>query len=115
MVWHCLFSCSQLWPTSFLTFLANRQACVALSNHLISSPSVLTSSRNILELGAGVGLLSLVSARLLVSSETRAEENLRRIVATDVDEKVLEMLEGNVELSTSALPSFFPPNMENSS
>lgn len=51
----------------------------------------------ILELGAGVGLLSLVSAKLVARDSARAESGeTSRIVATDVDEKVLEMLEANI-------------------
>ncbi|GAA6025080.1 hypothetical protein JCM10207_003401 [Rhodosporidiobolus poonsookiae] len=80
------------------TGLRTWQACIALSNHLLASPSILTSTSTILELGAGVGLLSLVSARLLqpASGET---ERRGKIVATDVDEQVLRMLEGNIALN----------------
>ncbi|GAA5875635.1 hypothetical protein JCM8547_000896 [Rhodosporidiobolus lusitaniae] len=77
------------------TGLRTWQACIALSNHLIAFPSILTSSSTILELGAGIGLLSLVAARL--SYSIGSDEQKTRIVATDVDEKVLEMLEGNIE------------------
>ncbi|KAI5474781.1 calcium:hydrogen antiporter [Pseudohyphozyma bogoriensis] len=72
-----------------------KQACIALANHLLASPSPLPSS--ILEVGAGVGLLSLVCARILLGQEEG--QNLPRVVATDVDESVLERLEGNVELN----------------
>ncbi|BGP38208.1 hypothetical protein JCM10449v2_002137 [Rhodotorula kratochvilovae] len=78
------------------TGLRTWQACIALSNHLIASPAPLRRARRILELGAGVGLLSLVAARLI-----RAEggDGQGRVVATDVDEKVLELLEGNIQLN----------------
>lgn len=78
-----------------------RQACISLSNHLIASPSLLASTSaaplpTVLELGAGVGLLSLVAGR--------SAPDGARIVATDVDDKVLQQLEDNVELSESLLP-----------
>ncbi|BGP14135.1 hypothetical protein JCM10213_002432 [Rhodosporidiobolus nylandii] len=80
------------------TGLRTWQACIALSNHLIARPSLLSGPSNILELGAGVGLLSLVSAQLL-AGQPASEERRRRIVATDVDERVLGMLEGNIALN----------------
>ncbi|ORY79734.1 hypothetical protein BCR35DRAFT_94231 [Leucosporidium creatinivorum] len=78
------------------TGLRTWQACISLSNHLIASPSLLAPSPSaspptILELGAGVGLLSLVAGRLAPDDA--------RLVATDVDEKVLQQLEENVELN----------------
>ncbi|GAA5862845.1 hypothetical protein JCM3774_006661 [Rhodotorula dairenensis] len=80
------------------TGLRTWQACVALSNHLLADPSLVRSHSRILELGAGVGLLSLVSAKVLGPGDnTRPERGeTTRIVATDVDEKVLEMLEANI-------------------
>ncbi|GAA5933254.1 hypothetical protein JCM3775_002586 [Rhodotorula graminis] len=76
------------------TGLRTWQACIALSNHLIAAPHVLERSSRIIELGAGVGLLSLVAARLW-----RAAGRRGRIVATDVDEKVLDVLTSNLELN----------------
>ncbi|GAA6051540.1 hypothetical protein JCM3770_000405 [Rhodotorula araucariae] len=76
------------------TGLRTWQACIALSNHLVASPAPVRRARRILELGAGVGLLSLVAARLI-----RGVGGDGRVVATDIDEKVLEMLEGNIELN----------------
>jgi len=75
---------------------AHRQACIALSNHLIAAPHVLERSTRIIELGAGVGLLSLVAARLWRTAGRRGQ-----VVATDVDEKVLDVLTSNLELSAS--------------
>ncbi|GAA5992484.1 hypothetical protein JCM10908_000842 [Rhodotorula pacifica] len=69
------------------TGLRTWQACVALSNHLLANPAVVQPHNRILELGAGVGLLSLVCAKLSATT---------RITATDVDEKVLEILEANI-------------------
>ncbi|GAA5912811.1 hypothetical protein JCM6882_000435 [Rhodosporidiobolus microsporus] len=77
------------------TGLRTWQACIALSNHLIATPSLLASPSPVLELGAGVGLLSLVAARI----QAEAEAGAAKIIATDVDEKVLEMLEGNIKLN----------------
>ncbi|GJN88324.1 hypothetical protein Rhopal_001289-T1 [Rhodotorula paludigena] len=71
------------------------QACIALSNHLIASPAPVVRARRILELGAGVGLLTLVAARLAQQGE-KGDEARRRFVATDVDEKVLETLQQNI-------------------
>lgn len=70
--------------------LAHRQACICLSNHLIAQPSILEEALDVLELGAGVGLLSLVAGCLAPSC---------RITASDVDDRVLEQLARNVELS----------------
>ncbi|GAA6037068.1 hypothetical protein JCM8097_005535 [Rhodosporidiobolus ruineniae] len=80
------------------TGLRTWQACIALSNHLLASPSRLSPVHNILELGAGVGLLSLVTAKLL-HSEAGGGEERRRVVATDVNDRVLEMLQDNIELN----------------
>lgn len=82
---------------------APRQACIALSNHLIASPAPVVRARRILELGAGVGLLTLVAARLARQGE-EGDEARRRFVATDIDEKVLETLQGNIR--TSMCPGF---------
>ncbi|GAA5971590.1 hypothetical protein JCM11641_000653 [Rhodosporidiobolus odoratus] len=79
------------------TGLRTWQACIALSNHLLATPSVLDECTRILELGAGVGLLSLVTAKLLEAGREGREEG--RIVATDVDSRVLAMLEENIELN----------------
>jgi hypothetical protein len=96
------------WPSYLVRFGAvppvhldltnqSRQACISLSNHLIANPSLLASCASpIVELGAGVGLLSLVAARL--NSKTH-------IVATDADESVLEQLVGNVTLSELSIQS----------
>ncbi|GAA5999391.1 uncharacterized protein JCM10292_001256 [Rhodotorula paludigena] len=77
------------------TGLRTWQACIALSNHLIASPAPVFRARRILELGAGVGLLTLVAARLAQQGQN-GDDVRRRFVATDVDEKVLETLQGNV-------------------
>ncbi|BGP30322.1 hypothetical protein JCM10296v2_002076 [Rhodotorula toruloides] len=76
------------------------QACIALSNHLLANPAALLSANRILELGAGVGLLSLVTARILHDQSAKGGTEGRRIVATDVDERVLEMLRGNIALNS---------------
>ncbi|GAA5915163.1 hypothetical protein JCM8208_002156 [Rhodotorula glutinis] len=76
------------------TGLRTWQACIALSNHLIAAPHVLERSSRIIELGAGVGLLSLVAARLWRTAGRRGQ-----VVATDVDEKVLDVLTSNLELN----------------
>jgi predicted nicotinamide N-methyase len=73
----------------------DRQACIALSNHFIADPSTIQEARNIVELGAGVGLLSLVAATL----REEAENGAGKIVTTDVEENVLELLGANVRLS----------------
>ncbi|BGP06281.1 hypothetical protein JCM10049v2_002102 [Rhodotorula toruloides] len=83
------------------TGLRTWQACIALSNHLLANPAAVLSANRILELGAGVGLLSLVAAR--IKQDALAEggtEEKKRIVATDVDKKVLEMLRGNIALNS---------------
>ncbi|TKA55043.1 hypothetical protein B0A53_02518 [Rhodotorula sp. CCFEE 5036] len=73
------------------------QACVALSNHLLADPTLVLTHKRIIELGAGVGLLSLVSAKLSAGGAAPEIEGAEpRIVATDVDEKVLEMLQANI-------------------
>lgn len=73
-----------------LTFLAHRQACIALSNHVLADSSFLTESASpIIELGAGAGLLSLLAARI----------SNRMVVSTDVDPSVLAQLEGNIRSS----------------
>ncbi|POY72295.1 hypothetical protein BMF94_4597 [Rhodotorula taiwanensis] len=69
-------------------------ACVALSNHLLADPRTVERHEHVIELGSGVGLLSLVCARL--SRRETSPAKRRRIVATDVDDKVLEMLEANI-------------------
>lgn len=103
-------------PASFLaappsdpsSFSLRRQACIALSNHLIASPSILSASSSILELGAGVGLLSLVAARIREGAAPTGGTAGGKIVATDVDERVLAMLEGNIKLSALFRLTFFP-------
>ncbi|GAA5931644.1 protein-lysine N-methyltransferase [Sporobolomyces koalae] len=75
------------------TGLRTWQACIALSNHFLADPSRIVESRNIVELGAGVGLLSLVAATL------RQDQRDGKVISTDVDEKVLELLESNVRLN----------------
>lgn len=80
-----------------------RQACVALSNHLLADPSSVLKHDRIVELGAGVGLLSLVSAKLSAGGAAPKTGGAEpRIVATDVDEKVLEVLETNIAESESS-------------
>lgn len=74
--------------------MISRQACVALSNHLLADPRTVERHEHVIELGSGVGLLSLVCARL--SRRETSPAKRRRIVATDVDDKVLEMLEANI-------------------
>lgn len=54
-------------------------------------------SNTIIELGTGVGLVSLVLARMMTSIGIAQD---LAIIATDVDEMVLEQLEGNIKLST---------------
>lgn len=66
-----------------------RHACILLSNHLLALHP--TSASSVLELGAGVGLLSLLSAR---SSPIGT-----KITSTDVDEHVLERLSENILIS----------------
>ncbi|GAA5951565.1 hypothetical protein JCM8115_005182 [Rhodotorula mucilaginosa] len=79
------------------TGLRTWQACVALSNHLLADPTLVLTHKRIIELGAGVGLLSLVSAKLSAGGAAPEIEGAEpRIVATDVDEKVLEMLQANI-------------------
>ncbi|GAA6062006.1 hypothetical protein JCM10212_006081 [Sporobolomyces blumeae] len=79
------------------TGLRTWQACISLSNHFVASREAVCRARNVVELGAGVGLLSLVSATLM--RDANGDEGEGRIVATDVDEKVLELLDGNVRLN----------------
>ncbi|BGP23041.1 hypothetical protein JCM10295v2_001934 [Rhodotorula toruloides] len=76
------------------------QACIALSNHLLANPAPLVFAARILELGAGVGLLSLVAARICQDRDATGRTEGKRIVATDVDEKVLEMLQENIALNS---------------
>lgn len=76
--------------SSLLTLLPPRQACIALSNHVLADPSFLCESTSpIVELGAGAGLLSLLAARV----------SRRTVVSTDVDPSVLIQLEVNISLS----------------
>ncbi|KAK4704815.1 protein-lysine N-methyltransferase EEF2KMT, partial [Phenoliferia sp. Uapishka_3] len=77
--------------TAGTTGLRVWHACIALANHLLARPSFVTSATSILELGAGVGLLSLVMGRL--------NQSTARIVATDVDSNVLERLTQNITLN----------------
>ncbi|GAA5920116.1 hypothetical protein JCM5296_002520 [Sporobolomyces johnsonii] len=81
------------------TGLRTWQACIALANHFLADPSPLLRSRRTVELGSGIGLLSLVAAKLHADAADSPAEVAARIVATDVDEKVLDMLQGNVELN----------------
>ncbi|GAA5839700.1 hypothetical protein JCM11251_002566 [Rhodosporidiobolus azoricus] len=81
------------------TGLRTWQACIALSNHLIASPALLTDSSAIVELGAGVGLLSLVAARIREGSGAGQGGGAGKIVATDVDDRVLELLRSNIKLN----------------
>lgn len=90
-----------------LSGCVDRQASIALSNHLLATPSFLhpspsssksgnsatTSHRNIVELGAGTGLLSLVLGKLLRNSPETT------IIATDVDSSVLDQLQANIDLN----------------
>ncbi|SCV69487.1 BQ2448_2507 [Microbotryum intermedium] len=67
-----------------------RKASIALSNHLIASPTLVsgaTASTRVVELGAGVGLVSLVAASLNPTI---------RVLSTDVNPDVLAQLELNV-------------------
>jgi predicted nicotinamide N-methyase len=92
----------------------HRQACVALSNHLLADPTLVLTHKRIIELGAGVGLLSLVSAKLSAGGAAPEIEGAEpRIVATDVDEKVLEMLQANIAESKSSFlrQSFHQPQL----
>lgn len=81
--------------SSGTTGLRTWQASVALANHLLVGSSALPS--NILELGAGTGLLSLVVAQILKDARVASA----RIVASDVDSSVLQQLGLNVALSLS--------------
>lgn len=92
-----------------MTGLRTWQASIALSNHLLATPSILvpplsTSNsgaadssappyRNIVELGAGTGLVSLVLGKLLRGSSTST------IIATDVDSTVIDQLQANIDLN----------------
>ncbi|GAA5900481.1 uncharacterized protein JCM6883_002859 [Sporobolomyces salmoneus] len=78
------------------TGLRTWQACIALSNHFLVESEAIRESKRIVELGAGVGLLSLVAATL---KQPQGEHERGTIVSTDVDEKVLELLDSNVKLN----------------
>ncbi|KAK4058620.1 hypothetical protein OIO90_000064 [Microbotryomycetes sp. JL221] len=73
--------------SSGTTGLRTWQACIMLANHLISDPVVFEDTCDVLELGAGVGLLSLVAAMVLKPAN---------VMTTDVFDQVLEKLERNV-------------------
>ncbi|GAA6011526.1 hypothetical protein JCM11491_004675 [Sporobolomyces phaffii] len=80
------------------TGLRTWQACIALSNHFLVDPGdVVHSATNVVELGAGVGLLSLVVAKL--KEEGDGSRRPGTVFATDVDDKVLELLDANVRLN----------------
>ncbi|GAA5970947.1 hypothetical protein JCM21900_000681 [Sporobolomyces salmonicolor] len=81
------------------TGLRTWQACIALANHFLADPSPLLRARRTVELGSGIGLLSLIAAKLHADATDPLLEVAARIIATDVDEKVLDMLQGNVELN----------------
>ncbi|CEQ42707.1 SPOSA6832_04554 [Sporobolomyces salmonicolor] len=78
---------------------AYEHACIALANHFLADPSPLLRARRTVELGSGIGLLSLIAAKLHADAMDPLLEVAAKIIATDVDEKVLDMLQGNVELN----------------
>ncbi|KAM0792588.1 hypothetical protein ACM66B_005249 [Microbotryomycetes sp. NB124-2] len=69
------------------TGLRTWQACIKLANHLIAKSNVLQTATTVVELGAGVGLLSLIAASVSPST---------RVITTDVFDQVLDKLETNV-------------------
>lgn len=77
-----------------------RQACIRLANHLIADREIVHSAKVVLELGAGVGLLSLVAARLAPAIS---------VLSSDVDDQVLLHIENNVARSQSLI---VPPGDE---
>ncbi|GAA5851125.1 hypothetical protein JCM3766R1_006577 [Sporobolomyces carnicolor] len=104
------------------TGLRTWQACIALSNHFLvdRGPFILPTSqaerrkKKVVELGAGVGLLSLVAATILDQEEAsrsqtpapsgkqdspRPRIDFGTVISTDVDERVLELLDSNVRLN----------------
>ncbi|GAA5980810.1 hypothetical protein JCM5350_003715 [Sporobolomyces pararoseus] len=80
------------------TGLRTWQACIALGNHFLIDSKIIKSSRNIIELGSGVGVLSLICARIK-KHQTGDDDEVGKVLATDVDEKVLELLKENIELN----------------
>ncbi|GAA5968256.1 hypothetical protein JCM3765_000866 [Sporobolomyces pararoseus] len=80
------------------TGLRTWQACIALGNRFLFDPSTIESFENIIELGSGVGVLSLICAKI---KQNQIKGGKGKIIATDVDEKVLELLKQNVKLNES--------------
>ncbi|SCZ97233.1 BZ3500_MvSof-1268-A1-R1_Chr4-2g07076 [Microbotryum saponariae] len=75
---------------SVVTHEEGRMISAALSNHLIASPTLVSgvaAPPTVVELGAGVGLVSLVAASL---------HSTIRVISTDVNPDVLVQLEQNV-------------------
>jgi predicted nicotinamide N-methyase len=75
------------------------EASLRLSTYLYQN-QYLICDRNILELGAGTGFLSLFCSFIL---------NAKQVIATDGNENVLQSLRDNIELNASSFPGMIRP------
>ena len=77
-----------MWPSAII-----------LSRWLISNPNVI-KDKNVLELGAGCGLVGIVAARILSQkSSRRIEDDSQQVIITDVNELVIENIQQNINLN----------------
>ena len=65
--------------------------CKALAEHLVKFRDLCTSATSVLELGAGTGLVGLTAAMLA--------GDVSRVVLTDNSERVLDLLQRNIDIN----------------
>lgn len=63
----------------------------ALAEHLVKYPELCSSATSILELGSGAGLVGLTAAML--------STDVSRVVLTDNNDRVLELLQRNIDIN----------------
>jgi hypothetical protein len=79
------------------------ESSIAMSMLFSAAPNMLRG--DVVELGSGVGLGSLLSQQL-VESDGSSESNLRSITLTDGNREVLEQCKDNVRRATSSYPQY---------
>eukprot|EP00546_Thalassionema_frauenfeldii_P014342 CAMPEP_0178917298 /NCGR_PEP_ID=MMETSP0786-20121207/13168_1 /TAXON_ID=186022 /ORGANISM="Thalassionema frauenfeldii, Strain CCMP 1798" /LENGTH=257 /DNA_ID=CAMNT_0020590831 /DNA_START=154 /DNA_END=927 /DNA_ORIENTATION=- len=77
-----------MWPSA-----------VMLSRYIAQHPSILQDGGDILELGAGCGLVGLTAARLLQEQEKEQISNPSTVIFTDYNPVALENIQRNIRLN----------------